>query len=90
MSEPRAEVVEGTLFTLIWIGGRIQAAQVGTIILCATQEVISSGRFMPEGKKGEIRGFVKPYTEGVTSNFIQVLWEGDVMPMKMKPEDLML
>ena len=90
MIEPKVEVVEGTNITLVSFGGHIQAAEVGTTFLCRTQEVVSSGRFVPKDRKGEIRGFVRPYTEGVTSNFIEVLWRGDIIPMKMKPEDLVL
>jgi hypothetical protein len=90
MHEPDLEKVEGTIITLIKSAGVIQAVQIGNVILNRKQEVVSNGRFVPATKKGVIEGFLRPYQDGVTSNFIEVMWEGDTVVTHMKLKDLVL
>lgn len=90
MHEPEIERVEGTMVTLIKSGGEVQAVQIGNIILRRKQEVVSNGRFVQAARKGVIEGFLRPNQNGVTSDFIEVMWEGDTFVIHMKLKDLEL
>lgn len=53
------------------------------------QEVVSNGRFAaPKGTVGTLVEIQRPWSDGRTSDFLVVLFGGDVVVAHMKPKDL--
>lgn len=73
-------------------GGKIIAiTPVGsTHTIRVGQEVVANGRmFFPAGTKGKVIKIYEPHTEGLTSDVIEVQFEGEPCGSFMKFKDLL-
>ena len=69
--------------------GLIISISLGNQSVRLRQKVISNGRFcIPENTIGFVAHLRQPYTQGWTSNVIEVQWEEDFPSMNMKFKDL--
>lgn len=70
-------------------GGRIVSAQIDGRKVNLGQKVFSNGRMsIPNGTVGIIVEINEPYTDGRTSNILEVWFEGYREPYSMKTKDI--
>lgn len=90
MAETRTEQVAGWDLTIDADGVCTKAVGPDGRTFEVNQEVISNGRFgAPKGRAGNVYRILRPWSDGRTSNFVEVTFPGYGIS-HMKPKDLEL